>query len=209
MRVYLLLPAFALALVASPVRGQAQALALSARDTAGPAASGVANQPRPKSRSRAQVLALGHTLVATGTGAALMNQGVESQWKGDVGYWLFAYGTLIAPSAGNFYAGDARRTSLGLQIRGAGATLVLGSVISQILTSPEFDMDNPEGGDLHWDAVNVMGSGLMIGGAAYSILTAPRSVTEHNEKMTRAHAVRIAPAVASGGAVGVQAGINF
>ncbi|HEY0021527.1 MAG TPA: hypothetical protein VGB24_01415 [Longimicrobium sp.] len=209
MRVSIMLAALTMALSALPVRGQAQSAALNARDTAGPVSSAAANQAQLKSRSRAQALALGHTVVATATGAALMSQGVESQWKGDAGYWLLVYGTLIAPSAGNFYARDTRRTAVGLQVRGAGATLVLGSVISQLLTSPEFDMDNPEGGDLHWDAVNVMGTGLIIGGAAYSILTAPRSVSEHNERVTSAHGVRIAPAVARGGAVGVQVGIDF
>jgi hypothetical protein len=209
MRLPLLLCALAVALPAAPIQAQARAVPPTARDTAGPVPGNGAGQPRLKSRSRAQALALGHTLVASTAGAALMSQGVESQWKGDVGYWLFAYGTVIAPSAGNFYADDGRRTSRGLLIRSAGSLLVAASVFGQLLTSPEFDLDNPEGGDLHWDAVNLTGAALMAGGAAYSILTAPRSVTEYNERLARAHEVRVAPALASGGAVGVQVRIGF
>lgn len=204
MRLFRLLPAALLAL--SAVHAPAQQLEAVA--PAATAASSAPDSPRLKSTRRAQLLAIGHTALASAAGAAgaaLMSQGVESQWKGDVGYWLFSYGAIVAPSAGNFYAQDMRRTTIGMGVRSAGATLVVASLWAQLLFSPEFDMDNPDGGDLRWDALNVSGGALILTGAAYSILTAPRSVAEHNERATPAAQVRAGPALDTrSGAMGVQ-----
>lgn len=171
-------------------------------------ASAAPDPPRFKSARHAQLLAIGHTALASAAGAALMSQGVDSQWKGDVGYWLFAYGALVAPSAGSFYAADRRRTMIGLQVRGVGSALVAASLWAQIL-SPEFDLDNPDGGQLHWDALNVSGGALILTGAAYSILTAPRSVAEYNQGTTPRLQVRAGPALDThSGAVGVQVSVK-
>jgi hypothetical protein len=198
MRLFNLLPAVVLAVTAIPAHAQQL-------EVFAPTASSAPASPRLKSPRRAQLLAIGHTALASAAGAALMSQGVESQWKGDVGYWLFSYGALLAPSAGSFYARDKRRTSIGLTVRSAGATLVVASLWGQLLFSPEFDMDNPDGGDLHWDALNVSGGALILTGAAYSILTAPRSVAEYNERAVQTAQVRAGPAFDTrSGAVGVQ-----
>jgi hypothetical protein len=173
-----------------------------------PAAS-VPASPHLKSTRRAQLLAISQTALAGAARVAMMSQGVESQWKGDVGFWMFSYGALLAPSAGNFYANDKRRTTIGLGVRGAGATLVAASLWSQLLFSPEFDMDNPDGGDFHWDALNISGGVLILSGAAYSILTAPRSVTEYNERSAQRVQVRASPALdARSGAAGVQVSVR-
>ena len=165
--------------------------------------------PHLKSTTRAQLLALGHTLAATGAGAALMSQDLESQWKGDVGYWLFTYGALFAPSIGNFYTGDTRRATLGVGIRGVGSTLVIASMVAHLF-SPESDIDNPDGGGLQWDALNLSGGAIILTGAAYSILSAPRSVAEYNERATGGLRVRAAPALDTRtGAVGVQVKMRF
>lgn len=201
MRFIGVLAAALLALAAVPAPAQ-QLQTVKAGDSSAPAS------PRVKSARRAQLLAIGHTALASTAGAALMSQGVESQWKGDVGFWLFTYGTIFAPSAGNFYAGDRRRTSIGLQVRGVGSALVVASVWAQIL-SPEFDIDNPEGGDLSWDAMSISGGALILTGAAYSILTAPRSVAEYNERAAPGIQVRAAPALdARSGAVGLQVNLK-
>jgi hypothetical protein len=201
MRFIGVLAAAVLALHAVPAR--AQQLGVAETEAASAPAS-----PRLKSARRAQLLALGHTALASTAGAALMSQGVESQWKGDVGFWLFAYGTIFAPSAGNFYAGDKRRTSIGLQVRGAGSALVVTSLWAQIL-SPEFDIDNPEGGKLNWDALSISGGALILTGGAYSILTAPRSVAEYNERATPRLQVRAGPALDTrSGAVGLQVNVK-
>ncbi len=164
-----------------------------------------------KSASKARLLSVAHTAVATSVGLALMSQGVESLWKADVGFWLFAYGALAAPSAGNLYARDFARTQTGLAIRSAGAALVLTSVWGQIL-SPEFDIDNPDGGNLRWDNLNVAGVAIMAAGAAYSIATAPASVEEYNRRSAAGATPRVSltPAYTpSTGNVGVHVGVRF
>jgi len=202
MRLLTLLPAAVLVLSAVPAPAQQlEALA--------PAAVSASASPHLKSTRRAQLLAIGQTTLASAAGAALMSQGVESQWKGDVGYWLFSYGALLAPSAGNFYAQDGRRTAVGLGVRSAGATLVVASLWAQLLFSPEFDMDNPDGGDLRWDALNVSGGALILTGAAFSILTAPKSVAEYNERTVQRAQVRAGPALDTrSGGVGVQVSVR-
>lgn len=198
MRLFTLLPAAVLALSAVPAHAQQL-------EAVAPAATSAPASPHLKSPRRAQLLAIGQSALATAAGAALMTQAVESQWKGDVGYWLFSYGALVAPSAGNFYAQDMRRATIGLGVRGAGATLVIASLWAQLLFSPEFDIDNPEGGDLRWDPLNVTGGALIVAGAAYSIVTAPQSVAEYNERAAQVVQVRAGPAIDTrSGAVGVQ-----
>ena len=165
-----------------------------------------------KSASKARFLSIVHTAVATSAGLTLMSRGVESDLYGVPGYWLFAYGTLGAPSAGNLYARDHARTKTGFSIRSAGAALVLTSVWRQILFSGEFDMDNPDGGHLRWDALNLAGVGVMAAGAAHSIATAPASVAEYNRRSAaraKPH-VSLAPGYAQGtGNMTVNVGVRF
>ncbi|HEV2149603.1 MAG TPA: hypothetical protein VGR37_19540 [Longimicrobiaceae bacterium] len=165
----------------------------------------------PKSASRAQFLSVAHTAVATSAGLALLSRGTESDLYAIPGFWLFAYGAVAAPSAGSFYARDRERTQTGLAIRSAGAALVVASAWSQIL-SPRFDLDNPDGGEFRWDALNVAGVGVMAAGAAYSIATAPASVERYNRRVVAGAAPRVSlsPAYAPAtGSVGVHMGVRF
>ncbi len=153
-----------------------------------------------KSASQARLLSL-----------ALMSRGTQSDLYGVPGYWLFAYGTLAAPSVGNLYARDYARMRTGLAIRSAGAALVLTSAGRQLL-SPAFDIDNPAGGKFRWDALNLTGAGVMAAGAAYSIATAPASVEQYNRRSTAPATPRVSltPAYTPAtGNVGVHVGVRF
>jgi hypothetical protein len=164
-----------------------------------------------KSASKARLLALAHTAVATSAGLVLMSRGTESDMYGVPGYGLFLYGALAAPSAGNLYARDYARTQTGLAIRSAGAALVLTSIGRQLL-SPAFDIDNPDGGKFRWDALNLAGVGIMAAGAAYSIATAPASVEQYNRRSVAGATPRVSftpaytPATRN---VGVHVGVRF
>ena len=162
----------------------------------------------PKSASRAQLLSIGHMAVASSVGWLLMRDGVDSQLKGDVGYWLFAYGALVAPSAGNFYAGDKARVKRGLMIRSAGGALVAASMWRQIFTT--FNVDNPDA-RLHWDALNATGFAIITAGAAYSLATAPASVDAYNRKTSGDRPrVTVAPSFAPATlAAGIQVEVRF
>jgi hypothetical protein len=141
----------------------------------------------------------------------LMSRGTESDLFAVPGYWLFAYGALGAPSAGSLYARDYARAKTGLAIRSAGVALVLTSVGRQLL-SPAFDIDNPDGGHLRWDALNLTGVGIMAAGAAYSIATAPASAEQFNRRSAAATAplVSLTPAYTPAtGNVGLQVGVRF
>jgi hypothetical protein len=141
----------------------------------------------------------------------LMSRGTESDLFAVPGYWLFAYGALGAPSAGSLYARDYARAKTGLAIRSAGAALVVTSGWRQLL-SPAFDIDNPDGGHLRWDALNLTGVGIMAAGAAYSIATAPASAEQFNRRSAAATAplVSITPAYTPAtGNVGLQVGVRF
>ncbi|MDQ3524868.1 MAG: hypothetical protein M3451_07435 [Chloroflexota bacterium] len=164
-----------------------------------------------KSASQARLLSLAHTAVASSAGLALMSRGTQSDLYGVPGYWLFAYGTLAAPSVGNLYARDYARMRTGLAIRSAGAALVLTSAGRQLL-SPAFDIDNPAGGKFRWDALNLTGAGVMAAGAAYSIATAPASVEQYNRRSTAPATPRVSltPAYTPAtGNVGVHVGVRF
>lgn len=164
-----------------------------------------------KSGSRARLLSIAHTAVATSAGFALMSRGGESDLYGVPGYWLFAYGTLAAPSAGNFYAGDRARVNTGLNIRAIGAALIVTSMGKQIFSSA-FDIDNPDGGDFHWDALNVTGTGVVVAGAAYSLITIPASVEKYNRNSAVAAAPRVSitPSVLpAAGKLAVQLDVHF
>jgi hypothetical protein len=164
-----------------------------------------------KSGSRARLLSIAHTAVATSAGFALMRRGGESDVYGVPGYWLFAYGTLAAPSAGNFYAGDRARVNTGLNIRTIGAALIVTSMWKQIFSSA-FDIDNPDGGEFHWDALNVTGTGVVVAGATYSVITIPASVEKYNRNSAVAAAPRVSitPSVLpEAGKLAVQLDVHF
>jgi hypothetical protein len=164
-----------------------------------------------KSASKALFLAAAHTTFATSVGFAMMRQGVKSDILGMGGYYLFLYGTMAAPSAGNFYARDDRRTRTGVGIRVVGGGVVLTSLVRQFFT-PAWNLDNPDCCYFTWDPLNVLGTGVILAGAAYSISSAPASVEEFNRRQSAPTAPRaeITPVFspANGGA-GVQVGVRF
>ncbi|MBW3571586.1 MAG: hypothetical protein KY467_10810 [Gemmatimonadetes bacterium] len=189
--------------LALPAPAFSQATAAEAADLAAPAAA-------PKSASRAQLLSIGHTAVATSVGWFLMRDGVDSQLKGDIGYWLVAYGALAAPSAGNYYARDKARVERGMMIRSAGGALVVASMWRQLFTA--FDLDDPDGARwFHWDALNVTGFTIIAAGAAYSVATAPASVNEYNMRVSGdGPRVTVGPAYApTTSSVGIQVEVRF
>lgn len=162
----------------------------------------------PKSASRAQVLSIAHTAVATTGGLLLLDKGMESDLFGIPGFWLFYYGVVGAPSAGSFYARDYDRALTGLGIRSAGATLVAVSGLRNTLSSGLEPDREPHG----WDALNVTGAVIIAAGTAYSIAAAPRSARDYNRRAGGGPAVSVsvAPAVApEGGGVRARLDLRF
>jgi hypothetical protein len=162
----------------------------------------------PKSASRAQMLSIAHTTVATTAGLLLLTKGDESDLFGIPGFWLFYYGVVGAPSAGSFYARDRDRALTGLGIRSAGATLVAASGLRHFLSAGLEPDREPHG----WDALNVTGAVLIAAGTAYSIATAPRSVRDYNRRVGGGSgiSVSIAPSVApEGGGVRARLDVRF
>jgi hypothetical protein len=152
-----------------------------------------------RSPQKALLLSIGHTAVATSVGAALMSRGAESDLYAIPGYWLFAYGTMLAPSAGNFYGRDRERVNRGLLIRAAGTGVLVTSLWRQVF-SPAFDIDDPDARRFHWDAGTAAGTGIIAAGAVYSIATAPASAEAYNRRgLTRTPpTVGLSPAAPSG-----------
>ena len=78
---------------------------------------------------------------------------------------------LIAPSIGNFYARDTRRTLIGLGMRLGGAGVMgLGS-----LMTPKNQDPNP----LFYVGMITIGAGVI-----YSLYTTPSSVSEYNARQS-------------------------
>jgi len=164
-----------------------------------------------KSPTRAQLLAIGHSAVPTAAGLLLMSRAADSDLYAVPGYWLTAYGLLGGPSMGSLYARDERRTRTGLAIRSAGAILIATSAWQHIL-SGAFDPDKERLEPLRWDALNVIGAGLLTAGAAYSIVTAPSSAAEYN-RAVRSNAtprIFVAPPISPrGGSMGMYVDLRF
>jgi hypothetical protein len=164
----------------------------------------------PKSASRAQVLSIAHTTVATTAGLLLLDKGMESDLFGIPGFLLFYYGVVGGPSAGSFYARDLDRAQTGLAIRTAGAALVITSKWRHLLSGGLGIDPDPE--PYGWDALNVTGAVIIAAGTAYSIAAAPRSARDYNRRAggEPGISVSVAPAVApEGGGVRARLDLRF
>jgi hypothetical protein len=192
------LPLILVAFIASPAALLSQ--------QAPPADSAITGAP--KSASRAHMLSIAHTTVATTAGLLLLSKADESDIFSTPGFLLFYYGVVGAPSAGSFYARDLRRAQAGLAIRSAGAALVTASGWRHFLSSGLEPDREPHG----WDALNVTGAVIIAAGTAYSIAAAPRSVRDYNHRAGGGPdiSVSVAPAVApEGGGVRARLDLRF
>jgi hypothetical protein len=134
-----------------------------------------------KSVSEARGLALNNTLlpVATGIGAVYLfkNNTVQT-----VGAALAVYGLIMGPSAGNFYAEDYMRGTLGAMMR-IGSGYLLLDATRELMGDRVADR-------LAWDDKRVsisdtqvlVGAGVFAGSMLYNLLSAGASVREYNQQ---------------------------
>jgi hypothetical protein len=150
-------------------------------------------QPAPPSHDdevsegTALAIALGGTAVSYGMlilGAKLEDAGDGGQTLATVG----AVGTLIAPSAGRWYARSGGWRGLGLRLAGVGtAALAVAVALSECGLFSEHSC-NPAGGVV----LGVAAAGLYVGGTIDDIVMAPRDARQHNERL---HQVALVPLV--------------
>jgi hypothetical protein len=147
------------------------------------------------SENAALVIALGGTAVSYG----LVVVGSQMNTHGDGGklLWSGLLGTLIAPSAGRWYA---RTFGLrGLMIRLAG----VGTAVVTLLVA----VDDCDGCGSAAGALGVTAVGLWLGGTIDDIVMAPRDARQHNEHLRQ---VTLMPLVRPGDHVlGLAIGARF
>ena len=102
-----------------------------------------------------------------------------------VGATMAAYGLVVGPSTGNFYANDYLRGGLGALTR-FGAALLLRDASREVFGS-EFagalDVDTEDRKVSLRDTEIIVGGILMAGAAAFNVISAPASVREYNRKL--------------------------
>jgi len=141
------------------------------------------------SESAALMIAVGGTAASYGMvvfGARMEGEGSSGARRTIVG--IGALGTLIAPSAGRWYAGSGGLRGLGLRIGGLGtAVLAVAALLGECgLFSGE--SCHPGGAVV----LGVAATGLYLAGTIDDIVMAPRDARRHNE---RPHHVTVVPLV--------------
>lgn len=102
--------------------------------------------------------------------------------RGDAGRTLIAIGvpgTLIAPSAGRWYARSAGWRGLGLRLAGAGVVVLAGASAISECGLFRSDPCTPVAGLV----LGIAGAGLWVGGTIDDIVMAPRDARRHNERL--------------------------
>ena len=152
-----------------------------------------AAQPPPSSQEgevsegTALAIALGGTAASYG----MLILGAEMEDRGNAGHTLAtigAVGTLIAPSAGRWYAGSGGWRGLALRLAGVGTSaLALGALLSECPLFSEHSC-NPAGAAV----LGIAAAGLYVGGTIDDIVMAPRDARAHNERL---HPIALVPLV--------------
>jgi hypothetical protein len=142
-----------------------------------PAAAPPPRQGDEVSESTALAIAVGGTVASYGM--VLLGAGPV---RGDAGRTLIAIGvagTLIAPSAGRWYARSAGWRGLGLRLAGAGAVALAGAAAVSECGLFRSDPCTPVVGLV----LGIAGAGLWVGGTIDDIVMAPRDARRHNERL--------------------------
>jgi drug/metabolite transporter (DMT)-like permease len=129
------------------------------------------------SESTALAIAVGGT--AASYGLVLLGAGPA---RGDAGQTLIVIGvagTLIAPSAGRWYARSAGWRGLGLRLAGAAAVALAGAAAISECGLFNSDPCTPVAGLV----LGIAGLGLWVGGTIDDIVMAPRDARRHNERL--------------------------
>lgn len=134
-----------------------------------------------KSVSQARGIALTNTFLPIASGLASLAI-FESESVQTIGAITVVYGMIMGPSTGNFYANDYSRGLLGLVTRAAGVYL-LADASSEIFGRNFADALNVDDKKVSLtDTKMVVGQLLILGSAAYNIISAGKSVKEYNER---------------------------
>lgn len=132
-----------------------------------------------KNVSKARTIALSNTVLSVATGLAAVsifdNHTIEK-----TGAILGAYGVIVAPSTGNFYASDSPRGIIGIGARAVGSYLMLDA------TSEVFGRDFADALGVDDESVSLtdtkilIGEVLILGSIIYNVLSTKASVEEYN-----------------------------
>lgn len=137
-----------------------------------------------KSISKARRIAVTNTALAVGTGlgaVALFDNSTIQK----TGALLTAYGILVGPSTGNFYANDYPRGFAGLAVRTAGAYLMIDASRELFgnTFADELGVDSKEVSLS--DTKMIIGGALVLGSTIYNILSTTQSAVEYNQGQPR------------------------
>lgn len=146
-----------------------------------------------KNASQARSIALTNTImpiaVGYGTVALFENNTLQS-----TGAFLAAYGLLMGPSTGNFYALDYPRGVIGLTARAVGSYLmvdatseIFGREFASALYVDDRDVSLT-------DTKILIGEALVLGSIIYNIWSTKSSVKEYNNSQRR-FSLNVTPAV--------------
>lgn len=135
-----------------------------------------------KSVSKARNIALSNlvTPTLTGLGAMALTDGKRIE---TVGSALVAYGLVVGPSTGNFYAKDFKRGFIGFAARTTGAILmvdasreIFGNTFADRLKIDDKEVSLT-------DTKILIGEALVLGSIIYNIITVKKSVEEYNDSI--------------------------
>lgn len=132
-----------------------------------------------KNASKARTIALSNTVLSVATGLAAVslfdNHTIEKS-----GAILGAYGVIVAPSTGNFYASDSPRGVIGIGARAVGSYLMIDAT-SEIFGRDFADALGVDDEDVSLtDTKILIGEALILGSIIYNVLSTKRSVAEYN-----------------------------
>lgn len=151
------------------------------------------DRDRVKSVSKARSIALTNTALSIGTGLGMLTL-FDSHTVHKVGAVVAAYGVLVGPSTGNFYANDYPRGFAGVGARTIGAILMLDA--SREIFGNSFG--NALGVDDQkvslTDTKILIGEAIVVGSLVYNLLSLKNSVQEFNNQQKK-FAISVMPAV--------------
>lgn len=146
-----------------------------------------------KNASKARTIALSNTVLSIGTGWAAVSL-FENNTVERAGALLGAYGVIMAPSTGNFYASDYPRGVVGVGARVVGSYLMIDAT-SEIFGRDFADALNVDDKSVSLtDTKILIGEVLIVGSIIYNVLSTKASVEEYNSG-SKNFAINVTPAV--------------
>lgn len=132
-----------------------------------------------KNVSKARTIAISNTVLSVATGLAAVSL-FDNHTIEKTGAILGAYGVIVAPSTGNFYASDSPRGVIGIGARAVGSYLMIDA------TREIFGRDFADALGVDNKSVSLtdtkilIGEVLILGSIIYNVLSTKASVEQYN-----------------------------